>query len=975
MMLAMAALGHESESKHLLSIIDSVPALVHTSRPDGYLDYFNQRWLDYLGVPMEGLLGWKWTASIHPEDVEAIVTRWRFSISTGEHFLYEARVRRADGSYRWMLHHKIGLRDEHGEIVKWYGSSIDIEDRKRAEERLRKHAQELQRSEFYLAEGQRLAHIGSWAFDPAGFDYWSPELFRMHGLDPTRKPPTVQEYLDCVHPQDRESVADLIKGLSAKASPFDVIKRIVRPNGEVRYIRCVGVPVFENQSLKKYVGSALDITEHELVTQELRRREAYLAEAQRLSHTGSFGWKPDDGEVVWSDETYRIFEYDSTVKPTVDSVLQRIHPQDRALAQEVIYGASQTGADFEHGYRLLMPDGRVKHVHAIAHAVQNASGDREFIGAVTDITERKTTEDKIRRLVEAGILGIFIGNVEGEIVEPNQAFLQMLQYSRQDLVSGRLRWTDLTPAEWRERDERAMTEVLANGVIQPYEKEFLRKDGGRVPVLLGAALFEGKSEGVVFVLDLSEQKRAEEKIRGQEMEFRQMLDLAPQSIGVYGPGGERLCANRVALDYVGLTAEEWLLRTDRDEFIHPDDREQVSGDRARALGRGSGFELELRLRKSDGSYRWFLVRYNPVRDEQGQITRWYVAGTDIDERKKAEQKLQQENVALREEIDKASMFEEIVGTSRPLKAVLSRIAKVGPTDSTVLITGETGTGKELIARAVHRRSKRSGRPFISVNCAALAPTLVSSELFGHEKGAFTGATQRRLGRFEMADGGTIFLDEVGELLPDTQAALLRVLQEREFERVGGGQPVQVDVRVIAATNRDLNAAVTTGTFRQDLLYRLNVFPIEMPSLRERKDDILILVEYFVQRYANRAGRKIRSIDQRALDLLQSYDWPGNIRELQNVIERSIILSSADVFSVDELWLSKRTSPQASRVEMSSALNAEPRSEREIIEAALAETRGRVSGPSGAAAKLRTPPSTLETRIKALKINKQQFKFL
>jgi transcriptional regulator with GAF, ATPase, and Fis domain len=346
----------------------------------------------------------------------------------------------------------------------------------------------------------------------------------------------------------------------------------------------------------------------------------------------------------------------------------------------------------------------------------------------------------------------------------------------------------------------------------------------------------------------------------------------------------------------------------------------------------------------------------------------------FEEIKVLKDRLYQENIALRDEVDRASMFEEIVGTSRPLKAVLSRIAKVAPTDSTVLITGETGTGKELIARAVHKRSQRSGHAFVSVNCAALAPTLISSELFGHEKGAFTGAVQRRLGRFEMADGGTIFLDEVGELLPDTQAALLRVLQEREFERVGGGQPVQVDVRVITATNRDLNAAVANGTFRKDLLYRLNVFPIEMPPLRERKDDILMLVEYFVQRYANRAGRSIRSIDQKTLDLLQSYDWPGNIRELQNIIERSIILSSTDVFSVDELWLSKRTSPQASRVEASPALNVEPRSEREIIEAALAETRGRVSGPSGAAAKLRVPPSTLETRIKALKINKQQFKF-
>jgi PAS domain S-box-containing protein len=962
-------------------IIDSAPSLIHTSRPDGYLDFFNQTWLTFIGRSLKDLQGWKWTAFIHPEDVEGIVEKWRASLASGEPFLHETRVLRADGEYRWMLHHKVAVRDGCGQIVKWYGSSIDIEDRKRAEVQLRRSTQELQRSEFYLAEGQRLAHMGSWAFDPAGFDYWSPELFRMYGLDPARKPPTVQEYLDCVHPQDRESMANLIKGLSAKASPFDVTKRIVRPNGEVRYIRCVGVPVVENQSLKKYVGSAIDVTEHELVTQELRRREAYLAEAQRLSHTGSFGWRPDDGEIVWSNETYRIFEYDITLKPTLDSAMQRVHPQDRALAQQVIDRASQTGADFEHEGRLLLPDGRVKHVHAIAHAVQNASGDREFIGAVTDITERKTTEDKIRRLVEADILGIFIANVQGEIVEANQAFLQMLQYGRQDLVSGRLRWRDLTPGEWRERDERALTDALATGVFQPYEKEFLRKDGSRLPVLIGGALFQSANEGVVFVLDLSEQKRAEEKIREQEMEFRQMLDLSPQQVAVFGPGGERLYANRIALDYVGLSLEEWRQTPGGffrpGWFIHPDDRELVAraySDSTRSSG--SAYELELRVQGADGNYRWFLVGFNPLHDDKGQVKRWYVASTDIEDRKRAEQKLLQENVALREEIDKASMFEEIVGTSRSLKAVLSRIAKVAPTDSTVLITGETGTGKELIARAVHKRSQRSARPFISVNCAALPPTLVSSELFGHEKGAFTGATQRRLGRFEMADGGTIFLDEVGELLPDTQAALLRVLQEREFERVGGGQPIQVDVRVIAATNRDLNAAVANGTFRQDLLYRLNVFPIEMPPLRERKDDILILVEYFVQRYANRVGRTIRSIDQKTLDLLQCYDWPGNIRELQNVIERSIILSSTDVFSVDELWLSKRTSPQAARAEASAGFKSEdePRSERETIEAALAATRGRVSGPSGAAAKLRIPPSTLETRIKALNIDKRRLKY-
>jgi formate hydrogenlyase transcriptional activator len=1052
------------------------------------------------------LQGWKWTAFIHPEDVEGIVEKWRASLASGEPFLHEARVLRADGEYRWMLHHKVAARDGCGQVVKWFGSSIDIEDRKRAEEQLRRSAQELQRSELYLAEGQRLAHLGSWAFDADGFDYWSPELFRMHGLSPGRGAPTIQEYLDCVHPQDRESMANLINGLPAKASPFDATKRIVQPNGEVRYIRCVGVPVVENQSLKRFVGSALDVTEHELLTQELRRREAYLAEAQRLSHTGSFGWRPDDGEVVWSDETYRIFEYDSTVKPTVDSALQRMHPEDRAFAQQVIDRASRTGAGFEHEYRLLLPDGRVKHVHAIAHAIQNASGDREFIGAVTDITERRTTEDKIRRLVDANILGVFIGDVESAcVVGANEAFLRMLQYSREDLVSRRMLWADLTPPEWQERDERAMASLKSTRAVQPYEKEFFRKDGSRVPVLVGGALFEGGNEGVAFVLDLSEQKRAEEalrsreaylaeaqrlshtgswawgpeqdirywseecyrvlsfdprdglprfedffqrvhpddqpgfreltqtairekteweadyrivhpdglvrdihvvghpvlstsgdlvefvgtvidvterkaaeeKIREQEMGLRQMLDLAPQQIAVFGPGGERLFANRIALDYVGLSLDEWRETAGiffrPGWFIHQDDRERVARASDSNRSRGSAYELEMRVRGADGNYRWFLVRFNPLHDDKGLVKRWYLASTDIDERKQSEEKLQQENVALREEIDKASMFEEIVGTSVALQAVISRIAKVSPTDSTVLITGETGSGKELVARAIHKRSNRSSRVFVSVNCAVIPRDLIASELFGHEKGAFTGAIQRRLGRFELAEAGTIFLDEVGDLPAETQVALLRVLQEREFERVGGGRPIRCDVRVVAATNRDLQKAIAEGSFRSDLFYRLNVFPLEMPPLRNRKGDIPLLIHYFIDRYAKQAGKRITRVSRKSLDLLQQYPWPGNVRELQNIVERSVILCETEEFSVDEKWLSWTRVPldePGSQTQLSDKLASH---EKETIEAALRKSRGRVFGPDGAAVKLGIPRSTLESRIRSLKINKHRFK--
>jgi transcriptional regulator with GAF, ATPase, and Fis domain len=303
--------------------------------------------------------------------------------------------------------------------------------------------------------------------------------------------------------------------------------------------------------------------------------------------------------------------------------------------------------------------------------------------------------------------------------------------------------------------------------------------------------------------------------------------------------------------------------------------------------------------------------------------------------------------------------------------VLSRIAKVAPAASTVLVTGETGTGKELVARAIHRRSQRSSRPFVSVNCAAIPRDLIASELFGHEKGAFTGALQRRLGKFELAEGGTIFLDEIGELPAETQIALLRVLQEREFERVGGNQAIRTDVRVIAATNRDLQSAIDAGTFRSDLFYRLNVFPIEVPPLRARREDIPMLVEYFIDRFARQAGKKIGCVDKKTLALVEAYPWPGNIRELQNVIERSVVLCDTEIFSVDESWLSGTSS---SLQPASPTLSKKPAlQEKEVIEAALAETRGRVSGPAGAAAKLGIPSTTLESKIKSLKINKHQFR--
>jgi len=583
------------ESPDLQLVLDSTPALIHTSLPDGYLDFFNQPWLNYVGRSLEDLEGWKWMAVIHPDDVDGIVNKWRASLASGEPFLHEARVRRADGEYRWMLHHKIALRDELGRILKWYGSSIDIEDRKRAELQLRQDEQEL----------------------------------------------------------------------------------------------------------------------------------------------------------------------------------------------------------------------------------------------------------------------------------------------------------------------------------------------------------------------------------------RRIVDAIPHAINVLKPDGSSLYSNQAVLDYSGLTMEEVMATDFRSRVFHPEDLERIWQERQESLARGIPFEQEQRALRRDGQYRWFLVRYNPLRDEEGRIIRWYATGVDIDDRKQAEERIRNENLALREEIDRSSMFEEIVGTSPALQAVLTRAYKVASLDSTVLITGDTGTGKELVARAIHRRSRRSSHAFVSVSCAAIPRDLIASELFGHEKGSFTGALQRRLGRFELAEGGTLFLDEVGELPLETQITLLRVLQEREFERIGGNQSIHADVRVIAATNRELETAISEGAFRTDLYYRLNVFPIEIPTLRERSEDIPMLVEYFIDRFARKAGKRIRTIEKKTLELLQSYSWPGNIRELQNVIERSVIVCETESFSVDPSWLSVKSSEAHAGSQPFARTSAAQ--EKQKIEMALAQTEGRVSGPSGAAAILGIPPSTLESRIRSLRINKFRFK--
>jgi PAS domain S-box-containing protein len=758
------ALGEVKNSEaRLRTIIDTIPAMAWSARSDGSAEFFNRRWLDYAGLSAEEASDWGWAVALHPEDRGRLMDYWRHLLASGEAGEIEARLCRFDGEYRWFLFRAEPLRDDSGDITRWYGANTDIEDRKRAHALLAAEKRTLE----MIAEGARLADI-------------------------------LENLCDTIDAQARNSISAVML--------MDTDGTRLWPAASARLPKS-WIEAINPLPIGPCTGSC--------GTAVSRKQRVIVSDIA--------------ADPLWAD--YR----------------------DVALSYGLRAAWSQP---------LLSKNQQVLGTFGMYYAEPRTPGD-------TDL-----------RLIE-GAAHIAAIAIEGE------------------------------------RSQTALTKAL-------------------------------------------------DEIAKSEAELRTIIDAIPQLIVAIGTGGDYLYANRALQEYTGLTKEQLGLEGFREVF-HPEDSERLRDERDAAISRGVPFEYERRVRRRDGQYRWFLVQYNPLLDERGSVIRWYATGTDIDDRKQAEERTRQENLALREQIDQFFMFEEIVGSSPALKAVLSNIVKVAPTDSTVLITGETGTGKELIARAIHKSSEHAGHAFIAVNCASIPSSLIASELFGHEKGAFTGALQRRQGRFELAHLGTIFLDEIGELSAEMQIALLRVLQERQFERVGGSRVIPTDVRIIAATNRDLTEAIASGSFRADLFYRLNVFPIHVPALRERKEDIPMLVEYFVKRYAENARKQITKIDKDTLKVCQSYHWPGNIRELQNIVERSVILCTGDTFWVDEAWL---LSQGARRPKSSGLLTETLQSyERELIEAALAESSGKVAGPNGAAAKLGIPRSTLDLKIKQLNIKK------
>jgi PAS domain S-box-containing protein len=894
----------------LRAIIDTIPVLAWSARPEGSAEFFNRRWLDYAGLSIEEARDWGWTAAVHPDDLNRLTDYWRSILASGEPGEIEARLRRFDGEYRWFLFRAEPLRDDLGNIIRWYGTTVDIEERKQAEALLAAEKRTLE----MIAGGARLEDI-------------------------------LENLCDTIDAQAGDSISAVMlmdtdgMRLWPAASP-----RL--PNGWIEAI----TPVMIGPGIGS-CGSAAFLKQRVIVS-DIATDPLWVEYRDALLSYGL--------HAAWS-------------QPLLSK------------SQEVLgtFGMYYTEprTPSETDLRLIEGAGHI--------AVIAIEGERSQAALTSAFEEIAKSEAELRSILDAIPQLIIAIGADGNFLYANQAVREYTGLTKEDLSESH---QDVFHPEDTERLNDEREAAISRKVPFQYERRVRRRDGQyRWFLAQYKPLLDERGEVIRWYTtgtDIDDRKRAEEKLRRSEWNLLEAQRLGHTGSWSVDIASESVTASPEMLRLVGFKHGEDCSSNDYHlNKIHPEDRERVRALFRKCVNERIDFETHYRMLGDGGAIKYMHSIGHPVLNEAGNLVEFVGAVIDTTEQTEARialenaltevkllrDQLYKENLALRDEVDRVSMFEEILGTSQALQAVVSRVIKVAPTDSSVLITGETGTGKELIARAIHKRSMRSQRAFVSVNCAALAPSLISSELFGHEKGAFTGATQRRLGRFELANGGTIFLDEVGELPTDTQIALLRVLQEREFERVGGTQSIQVDVRMVAATNRDLEVAIANGTFRRDLFYRLNVFPIQMPPLRERKDDILTLLEYFVQRFGRKLGKNFSRIDKRTVELFKSYDWPGNVRELQNVVERSVIVSPDDVFCVDKAWLSTDAAKTRPEQHLPESANGDSGRERQIIEAALAESGGRVYGTKGAAAKLRIPPSTLDSKIKKLKIRKNHFK--
>ena len=752
-------------------------------------------------------------------------------------------------------------------------------------------------------------------------------------------------------------------------------------DGRIRWVENYLSPLIDdNGGVVGLRGVALDVTDRKLAEEAARRTEERNSAIISAIPDLMFVQSPDG---VYLD--YHTNSEDDLLMPPeqfLGKKMEDVLPPELATRfSDAFKRVWESGEPQVVEYSLMLQGETHWYEARVVRTTDN------FLSVVRDITERKVAEDAVqqgeRRLLraqQAARVGTWEWDVATGISVWSEMIWELLGLEPGDGESSIERFLEFIHPDDRERTLRNVNEVLDHGEEFYDEFRVVHRDGTMLWVTSKGVVIrseDGKAEKMLGVnIDITERKLQEEAIRESEERFRNMADTAPMMVWVAGT--DKLCSyvNKRWLDFRGRTMEQelgdgWV------EGVHPRDWPHCLEVHNASFERKDQFELEFRLRRFDGVYRWVVSRGTPRFTPQGEFLGYIGTAMDITDRKESERELREahdelnqlknqleaENIYLQEELRQDQAFGDIVGQSSAIKYVLYKISQVAPIDSTVLIMGETGTGKELVARAIHEASRRADRPLIKVNCAALSPSLVESELFGHEKGAFTGAGARKLGRFELANTGTLLLDEIGELPLDLQSKLLRVLQEGEFERVGSGTTITTDVRIIALTNRDLKQEVEKGKFREDLWYRLNVFPITTPPLRDRKDDIPILTEHFARTLARKFGKEVTAVSPDTLKSLSSYSWPGNVRELANVIERAVINLRGTVLRVHEDFSAREAQALTATVKTLEEM------ERDYIVHVLEDLHWRIDGPRGAARILGINPSTLRTRMIKLGIQK------
>jgi PAS domain S-box-containing protein len=954
--------------ERLRLMVDQIPALVWSKLPDGSLDFFNQRFREYTGLSLEEGLGWGWIKVFHPDDRR--MEEWRAALAAGEPFETEARLRGKDGKYRWFELRAVPVKNNQGVITKWYGTSTDIHDRKQAESELRQLVDLVPQCMCVEGVDGEVLYANEPLLDFFGFTLQEAQAsdFRTRGF----------------HPDDLERVRAAREDAVSRGVPWEVETRLRRKDGHYRWFLIRFNPLRDEQgNIIRWYAAGTDI--HDRKQAEAELRQLVDAVPQHIIVLDGEGRRLHTNQPVLEYHGYSLGEF------LVVDYSHCFHSDDVKSFERKLREGIASGEPWEAEVRVHRKDGQYRWFLTRANPLRDDQGRvvRWYVSR-TDIEDRKQAEWELRKLVDAVPQHITVLAADGRRLYGNQVALDfhgctLEEFLPENLINEKLHPEDRT-RYWDTRKRGISTAI-------PFKTEarLLTKDGQyRWFLFLFNPLHDEQGHLVRWyatATDIEDRKQAEDALRRSEAYLAEAQRLSHTGSFAHDPvRGEITYWSQEAYRTFGFDpANGPVSYREARSRVHPEDLQKFEEARERGIRQKTGTSVDFRVVLPDGSIKYIHCVSRPFIDASGEVVELVGTNMDVTEQRLAQaalekafeeikqlkEELYRENLALKEEIDQTSLFEEIVGSSEPLRRVLVQVTKVARADSTVLVSGETGTGKELVARAIHKRSARASRAFVSVNCAAIPAALIGSELFGHEKGAFTGATQRRLGRFELAEGGTLFLDEVGDLPGETQIALLRVLQEHQFERIGGNQTLTTNVRIIAATNRDLQAAIDAGTFRRDLFYRLNVFPIDVPPLRDRKEDIQLLVEYLTERYASKAGKKIKNIEKRTLELLTAYQWPGNIRELQNVIERAVILCDGNTLSIDEVWLQPAPGRQSEARNGLARLGSDR--EKALIESALRESKGRVAGSAGAAARLGIPRSTLETKIRALGIDKHLFK--